>query len=79
VPGARVPADWYVGFDCRRCSSQIPVYRVVAEGQGTRDPPLRLIVMCPHCGYASSYDGGEAYRFVHQNDAAGLAAAGGAE
>jgi hypothetical protein len=55
------------------------VYRVVADEQNTREPPLRLIVMCPHCGYSSSYDGEEAYRFTRQADAAGSAAAGGAE
>jgi hypothetical protein len=82
VPRPRFPSDGYVGFDCRSCSSQIPVYRVLADGQHTRDthePASSLIVMCPHCGDSSSYAGHEAYRFADEADAAGPAAVGGAE
>jgi RNase P subunit RPR2 len=64
--------SWFVGFDCRRCRTQIPVCRSLDARSGTS----ALIVMCPQCGFSSSYAEREAYRFACEVGAAEQPSAG---
>jgi hypothetical protein len=73
---ARLGRNWYVGFDCRRCSTQIPVYRNALNWPDARQPGSQLIVMCPQCGFSSPYAGQEAYRFSCDQGSVGHAAKG---
>jgi RNase P subunit RPR2 len=73
---ARFRRSWYVGFDCRRCSMQIPVYRNALNWPDARQTGSKLIVMCPQCGFSSPYAGQEAYRFSCEQGSLGYTANG---